>query len=136
MRISDWSSDVCSSDLWLVKRHAALGQRGPHLQQRKADLEKLFDIVDFLLVDVEQDPMVLGLDHGIVMRNDDVVASQDVADRGSGRQLAFLEATSDHLHMMAYYVRNGLDRPHRAAADYMNAPPPLPPAPLPQSRTT
>src|SRR3546814_8416611 len=56
---------------WLVKRHAALGQRGPHLQQRKADLEKLFDIVDFLLVDDEQDHMVLGLDHGIVMRNDD-----------------------------------------------------------------
>src|SRR3546814_2197534 len=99
MRISDWSSDVCSSDLWLVKRHAALGQRGPHLQQRKADLEKLFDIVDFLLVDDEQDHMVLGLDHGIVMRNDDVVASHDGADRGAGRQLDFLEATADDLRI-------------------------------------
>src|SRR3546814_5659461 len=54
LRISDWSSDVCSSDLPVARRHAVesgihhdrveagrlgdlLGRRGHHLRQRLAD---------------------------------------------------------------------------------------------------
>lgn len=60
------------------------------LEQREADLKEFFDIVDFLLVDDEQDDMVLCLDHGVVVRDDDIVAAYDRADRGAGRQFDLL----------------------------------------------
>src|SRR3546814_20125927 len=37
LRISDWSSDVCSSDLHLVADLAALGQRIGHFAERDLD---------------------------------------------------------------------------------------------------
>src|SRR3546814_10302333 len=47
MRISDWSSDVCSSDLFVVPEHAAVGSDG---QVRHVGLDRLHSIQTQMLI--------------------------------------------------------------------------------------
>src|SRR3546814_645660 len=61
MRITDWSSDVCSSDLVALLRFQGHGRDGASLQPREGDrLSRHFAIAIFTFVDAAQRCVDLG----------------------------------------------------------------------------
>src|SRR3546814_14140616 len=55
MRISDWSSDVCSSDLQLkIQREALKKEKDAESKQRLADLESEIDTLERQFSDLEE----------------------------------------------------------------------------------
>src|SRR3546814_15326387 len=85
MRISDWSSDVCSSDLFKPVPHSMFAQRGGTLQANKLIIRLQPDEYVRLLV-MAKEP---GLDReGIHLREVPLDLSLDVQFAGTRRRIA------------------------------------------------
>src|SRR3546814_6618632 len=54
MRISDWSSDVCSSDLLKIQREALKKEKDAESRQRLADLESAIEALEREYNDLEE----------------------------------------------------------------------------------
>src|SRR3546814_1564840 len=86
MRISDWSSDVCSSDLFKPVPHSMFAQRGGTLQANKLIIRLQPDEYVRLLV-MAKEP---GLDReGIHLREVPLDLSLDVQFAGTRRRIAY-----------------------------------------------
>ena len=54
------------------------------LEERDSDLEQLFDGCYLVLVSQKQDHVVFSLNHYVIMSDDDLFATNQRADAGSG----------------------------------------------------
>src|SRR3546814_18641268 len=82
MRISDWSSDVCSSDLHAEARCALVERGQTHLEQDRGDIgERLLRALqhlefETLCIDLErQGAPPIGFDHLVQRSDDDLLGS-------------------------------------------------------------
>ena len=66
-------------------------------EEPETDLEQLFDLGNDALVEREQDQVILGFDQGVVVRHDDLLATDDGGDRGAFRQRHIADAPAHHL---------------------------------------
>src|SRR3546814_8239755 len=89
MRISDWSSDVCSSDLHQAEHHSGQGA-GNADRKRAADLrrDRVADRIlpgEARLLQSLQVACDLGAEHVQLARDDAVALGDDLDDLGEGR---------------------------------------------------
>src|SRR5882762_3626417 len=85
-----------------------------------ADLEKLLHLGQEFLVGDEDDQVVLGEHHGVVMRHDHLVAAHDRRDCGALGQVDFLDPPADAAAGIPVPVHHGLKCLGHAAAQAMH----------------
>src|SRR2546421_5172792 len=81
-----------------------------------ADLEKFLDLGQEFLVGDEDDQVILGEHHRVVMRHDHLVAAHERGDCGSPGQVDFLDSPADAAAGIAIPVHHRLERLGHAAA--------------------
>ncbi|MNG35656.1 hypothetical protein D3C84_1224530 [compost metagenome] len=79
-------------------------------------MEQLLHIANMLFIHKEQDHMVAGCDHGVIVRDNDLFIANDGANRGTRRQADILDGLADHLARFRIAMGNGLDGFCRAPA--------------------
>lgn len=84
-------------------------------------MEQLLDVANMLLVHQEQDHVVAGLDHGIVVGDEDFFVADDRADGGAGWQADVADGFADHFAGFGVAVGDGFDGFGRAAAQGVDA---------------
>src|SRR3546814_6723557 len=85
MRISDWSSDVCSSDLSEARLAVARGQLETALAQLDTSLENYLRFVGLPARDLEQPPALSGLP-GTPAQAVAIAVENNQLGRASGRE--------------------------------------------------
>src|SRR5436309_15946310 len=82
-----------------------------------ADLEKFLHLGQEFLVGDEDDHVVLGEHHGVVMGHDYLVAAHDCSDCSALGQVDFLDFPADQAARVAIPVHHRLERLGHAAAE-------------------
>src|SRR5699024_3915017 len=97
------------------------------LQKGRCHLKHALDPLDLLLFGDEQNDMIAGFDHCVVVSDEDLIVAQDGTDCGrrhtilAHRQLEFAHSASDHARVALFTVSNGFNGFRRAAAQRVSA---------------
>ena len=78
-------------------------------EKSHSDLEQPLNLLNAALVREKQDDMVIGLDHGIMVRDNHLIAPDNRADRGTPRQLDILYSPPHDTGAGTITMCNGLD---------------------------
>ena len=85
-------------------------------EKAQAHVEQLLHIADVLFIHKEQNHVIAGFDHRVVVGDQHFFVTNDRADGGTRRQCDVFDGLADHLAGLRVAVSDCLDGLSRAAA--------------------